>query len=404
MNSRKFDITEAFIQALQEQQLKELVDKRQEARSHKEDNEKAAPRTTIRNGKEVPTRDTQKNLDNTFVGKKYVKGAVANNPYYGGQYYGTTDAECKSKRNKTGQKRTSTTDMSKKYDVYKADTFETPVTDYQVAMGRYKDYEKTGNEDMPIAQLYKKSAQDIVNKERERIANKSNESKRQEARSHKEDNKKVKDYIKEEITPDIDDGSTVSLLGVAYRDIPKVGVESWGKDNELYFYLDTKELLSYLEDYEVEIPKYLVDNEDEPVEAYLLEYLGINPNDGEFDNSYNWGSRLTHDLEIATYTSKEDDNFYVKISVHREGDVRGNYTTDFLLRFDDKDTFYVVMLDAQLSCANTFEFEGKRYWVEPHIFDEHVDISVEGGEEDWSDIYCEDLDQLKEIISENSEE
>lgn len=148
-----------------------------EARSHKEDNEKVAPRTTTRNGKEVKITDMQKDLDNTFVGKRYAKGAVANNPYYGGQYYGTTDAEYRSKRNKTGQKRTSNIDMSKKYDIYKADTFETPVTDYQFAMDRYKSYEKTGNEDMPIAQSYKKSAQDIVNKERERIANKAKENK-----------------------------------------------------------------------------------------------------------------------------------------------------------------------------------------------------------------------------------
>ena len=154
------------------------TEKKEEARSHKEDNEKVAPRTTTRNSKEVKITDIQKDLDNTFVGKRYAKGAVANNPYYGGQYYGTTDAEYRSKRNKTGQKRTSTIDMSKKYDVYKADTFETPVTNYQSAMNRYKSYEETGDEDTPIAQSYKKSAQDIVNKERERIANKSTENKK----------------------------------------------------------------------------------------------------------------------------------------------------------------------------------------------------------------------------------
>ena len=154
------------------------TEKKEEARSHKEDNEKVAPRTTTRNGKEVKITDIQKDLDNTFVGKRYAKGAVANNPYYGGQYYGTTDAEYRSKRNKTGQKRTSTIDMSKKYDVYKADTFETPVTNYQSAMNRYKSYKETGDEDTPIAQSYKKSAQDIVNKERERIANKSTENKK----------------------------------------------------------------------------------------------------------------------------------------------------------------------------------------------------------------------------------
>ena len=51
MSSRKYDINEAYLQALQEMQL-------DEARSHKEDNEKAAPRT-VKNalGNDIKTRE-----------------------------------------------------------------------------------------------------------------------------------------------------------------------------------------------------------------------------------------------------------------------------------------------------------------------------------------------------------
>lgn len=652
MSSRKYDINEAYLQALQEMQL-------DEARSHKEDNEKVAPRTTTRNGKEVKITDIQKDLDNTFVGKRYAKGAVANNPYYGGQYYGTTDAEYKSKRNKTGQKRTSTIDMSKKYDVYKADTFETPVTDYQFAMDKYKSYEKTGNEDMPIAQSYKKSAQDIVNKERERIANKQNKEEVKEILDEKkkywppvyheytidghtfefkcqyyevsgssqaslwghdvelrmdgntishrvvpyynrtwetwefqtamlgalsqymdsckeelfrkqkdelgvrglkadqkdeilknnewyqmldklyhqisggdkgkvEESKKAKtegqlwgedrnydrqmnttmqefanqlvtnltnsgwdyddssakygtyrfkkgsievkycdnfdkvgiadfevnntgilkllarnlgsdyydgeNYVSvdfrwkkpnvtqivdilnqaEELkTEDLDDeenededfdpmDETISLFAIAYREVPEVGVEEWGKDDEYLFCLDTKKFLADLEEYEVEIPKSFY-NEDytndwsNGIDEYLSTYVGIDPDSGEDDNTYNWGSRLTHDLNLHFYDT--EDGFYVAIEIHKSGDVRGNYTTRFLLRFDDKDDWYEACFEAQANNKNQVEIDGKHYTIEPDFWSEHCNIWCEEDNNGWDEVYCENIEELKNLIA-----
>lgn len=652
MSSRKYDINEAYLQALQEMQISE-------ARSHKEDNEKVAPRTTTRNGKEVKITDIQKDLDNTFVGKRYAKGAVANNPYYGGQYYGTTDGEYRSKRNKTGQKRTSTIDMSKKYDVYKADTFETPVTDYQFAMGRYKDYEETGDEDTPMAQSYKKSAQDIVNKERERIANKQNKEEAKEILDEKkkywppvyheytidghtfefkcqyyevsgssqaslwghdvelrmdgntishrvvpyynrtwetwefqtamlgalsqymdsckeelfrkqkdelgvrglkadqkdeilknnewyqmldklyhqisggdkgkvEESKKAKtegqlwgedrnydrqmnttmqefanqlvtnltnsgwdyddssakygtyrfkkgsvevkycdnfdkvgiadfeinntgilkllarnlgsdyydgeNYVSvdfrwkkpnvtqivdilnqaEELkTEDLDDeenededfdpmDETISLFAIAYREVPEVGVEEWGKDDEYLFCLDTKKFLADLEGYEVEIPKSFY-NEDytndwsNGIDEYLSTYVGIDPDSGEDDNTYNWGSRLTHDLNLHFYDT--EDGFYVAIEIHKSGDVRGNYTTRFLLRFDDKDDWYEACLEAQANNKNQVEIDGKHYTIEPDFWSEHCNIWCEEDNNGWDEVYCENIEELKNLIA-----
>lgn len=69
-----------------------------EARSHKEDNEKVAPRT-VKNalGNDVETRDMV-DVSNPSVGNKSYHNEK------GSQYWGTTEAEYASKRNKTGQK------------------------------------------------------------------------------------------------------------------------------------------------------------------------------------------------------------------------------------------------------------------------------------------------------------
>ena len=77
MNSRKFDITEAFIQALQEQQLKELADKKQEARSHKEcDNKTHQICQDIKNkqNKKVTEDIDEENSLNDIA--NYIKGIV----------------------------------------------------------------------------------------------------------------------------------------------------------------------------------------------------------------------------------------------------------------------------------------------------------------------------------------
>lgn len=151
MSSRKFDITEAFIQALQEQQLKELADKKQEARSHKEDNEKAAPRTKLnKNGKEVPTRDMV-DVSNPSVGNNSYKNQKGN------QYWGTTNSEYASKRNKTGKRN------EYGYDIYLADvdTMRTPVDKFQYEKNQAKLLKKDRDE----LKQKEKSARKPQNKE-----------------------------------------------------------------------------------------------------------------------------------------------------------------------------------------------------------------------------------------------
>ena len=196
-----YDKVNNQVQDVRSRIAKSKANRKEEARSHKEDNEKAAPRT-VKNalGNDVETREMV-DVSNPAVGNKSYHNEK------GSQYWGTTEAEYASKRNKTGQKN------EYGYDVYlapfkntgdwttKADRME-PATataryQYQKEQGeilkpdlkRYRDKEKRARNPenkeywknaadniQRNIDDYDKKAKEIVDKEREKIANKKTES------------------------------------------------------------------------------------------------------------------------------------------------------------------------------------------------------------------------------------
>ena len=50
-------------------------------------------------------------------------------------------------------------------------------------------------------------------------------------------------------------------------------------------------------------------------------------------NTYNWNANIDHDIDVAEV--EVDGYTYMAIMVHRYGDVRGNYTDSFVVRFYD---------------------------------------------------------------------
>lgn len=151
------------------------------------------------------------------------------------------------------------------------------------------------------------------------------------------------------------------------KDIPKVGIETYNEDNEIDYVVDTRKLLECLKPYEVEIPK-----EYKGVQEYLgsiedKEYIGG-------DNTYNHSGSIMHDLNFETW--KINGKYYEVIMVHREGDIRYNYTDYFMLEFDDYDMeFYEVVLDIcreQLSVYK--EYKGKSYSIDLDIFGEYKSV------------------------------
>lgn len=75
----------------------------------------------------------------------------------------------------------------------------------------------------------------------------------------KTENEDIDDIEETDESDDID-MTPVSLLDIAVNEVPKVGVEDWGKDDELYFVADTVKLVKELKSYEVELPKYYYEN------------------------------------------------------------------------------------------------------------------------------------------------
>lgn len=223
------------------------------------------------------------------------------------------------------------------------------------------------------------------------------------------------DKKQEDIDDDIDDedtsidvDNTISLLDIALKEVPSTGVEDWGKDDELLFTADTVKLFEHLKEHEEEIPKYYYDNSasddwSNGIDDYLSDMLEINPNSGEGNNTYNWNAPLTHHFEYTTYDT--DNGYYVKVSIHRDGDVRGNYTTEFLLSFDSADEFFSEVTDISYQyLSHTVKLDNNEYTVVAQIFSEYVDISLDETDEQWYDVYCPDIATLKQIVSKSPEE
>lgn len=108
--------------------------------------------------------------------------------------------------------------------------------------------------------------------------------------------------------------------------------------------IDTRELLKVFKDYELDFDKatelcnVLVSEYGDKMETSFGEFtfgnIAINA-----DNSYNWGSVLSHDIQF--YEFEYNDTRYIAIDVHLGGDIRGNYSCYFILECSLDDIFQV---------------------------------------------------------------
>lgn len=140
------------------------------------------------------------------------------------------------------------------------------------------------------------------------------------------------------------------------------------------------ELLYELKDYELDLPKgainWIVENADRRW------------------NTYNWNSNIDHDIDVAEL--EVDGYTYMAIMVHRYGDVRGNYTDRFLVRFYNSHEWYDLesIMQYKTICDG-------RYCIDINIMSETYNVwdneeGVNVGE--FYEIEVEDL--LNEINSE----
>ena len=117
------------------------------------------------------------------------------------------------------------------------------------------------------------------------------------------------------------------------------------------------ELLYELKDYEIETTEKSID------------WIVVNA-DRRW-NTYNWNANIDHNIDVAEM--KINGYTYMAIMVHRYGDVRGNYTDRFLVRFDNEfewfelesrmqykticDGRYCIDIDIMSECYNVYDWD-----------------------------------------------
>lgn len=148
-----------------------------------------------------------------------------------------------------------------------------------------------------------------------------------------------------------------------------LSIETYNSENDEYetFEVDT-------------IDEYLQFMEDE----YGLQNTGS-------DNTYNWSSPITHDFYFHTYENKESGNTLMVIAFHLYGDVRGNYTVEALLEFNNFEEFIEVLME-----NNKYLGIKEGYEVQVDIFNDICEVYSSEG--DYIG-YITDLDDLDALIS-----
>ena len=123
----------------------------------------------------------------------------------------------------------------------------------------------------------------------------------------------------------------------------------------------------------------------------LYEYKEV-----KCDNSYNWGSPLSNDIDFTIYHNITLDEYYVTMKIHRYGDVRCNYTDEFILKYDYEDSFYESLLNCNKFWSYTDE-DGVIWYCDIDIFSDSFYISVENSF-NYGDDYTCDIETYEDFI------
>ena len=183
--------------------------------------------------------------------------------------------------------------------------------------------------------------------------------------------------------------------------------------------VDVKNLLDNMKANEIDPTEMVeIDGEEIPFQTWLYEYSDME--ELKADNSYNWCSPLSHDINFEVWGYSETEEIFVVVRVHRMGDIRGNYTDEIILKYDNYDDFmYSNMENVSKFVGFEFDYEGEKYHAEidvewykdgcdVHIWSENV-VDINGSTLaydneilDLYDVYI-DADNKEELIEKMQE-
>jgi hypothetical protein len=119
------------------------------------------------------------------------------------------------------------------------------------------------------------------------------------------------------------------------------------------------------------------------------------------DNSYNWESPVSNDVSYFTFKSLVDDSIYVLFKVHRWGDVRGNYTDNCILKFDDAYEWFEAF--DEVNRNEYVQVNGQKYCVEIDFWREGFEVYNEAWDYICTVYGCYDRKDVVEAIKDHLE-
>lgn len=169
--------------------------------------------------------------------------------------------------------------------------------------------------------------------------------------------------------------------------------------------IDVVEVFGNLKEYE--ITKYEYYNPDteeyEDIEfndcdefiSYMDDTYGIE--EVSIDNSYNWSSPISNNFYIHQYYNRDLDYYYYIIAIHMYGDVRGNYTNEFVLKFDS-DYEFMELLNECNKYYTLQDKDGNELYFDLGIFDEGLTYEGEYSYNGLDLSAYENIDDLQKDI------
>lgn len=181
-------------------------------------------------------------------------------------------------------------------------------------------------------------------------------------------------------------------------------------DKEVSPYLiDVVDILNILKEYEVD---YLVSEYDEETDEYIESYiqntegyidylLESGAKESRRDNSYNWNSNISNDIDFTIY--ELNGEYFVDLKVHKFGDVRTNYTDNAILKFSRENEFIQVLFDCYKN--ENVTVGDASYNLEINPLSEGIEVYDIEKDEDVGTIYgCyanvdEVIEDIKSLVS-----
>lgn len=208
-----------------------------------------------------------------------------------------------------------------------------------------------------------------------------------------------------------------SLLNLVMDDLKELRgkeVKVFGQPTKLfdtieenYGIIDILDVLNHIKEYEfTSIDDDVYDEDGYYLDTNTTEFTDIEVfynwleqyeyKEVKCDNSYNWGSPLSNDIDFTIYHNITLDEYYVTMKIHRYGDVRCNYTEEFILKYDHDYDFFESLNDCNKYWSYTDE-DGVVWYCDINIFSDTFDISVENSF-NYGDDYTCDIETYEDFI------